>query len=151
MSDPRVRAFAAFSPSPGDERLGPRPAAFSDLWRPLLCLTGSLDTDPLNPGSPRGQSGAWRRAVYDAVPSGDKAELWLDGADHMSFGGNPITGPWAARRPATAVQQADRHHALISTVSADWWRAQLMDDAAARVRLSAPPAGLGPQDEWRRG
>ncbi|MFO1253307.1 MAG: hypothetical protein U1E77_19750 [Inhella sp.] len=56
----------------------------------MLCLTGSLDGAPLGDGNDdaRETRGDWRRAVYDALPAGDKAELWLDGAGlHMVFGG----------------------------------------------------------------
>jgi hypothetical protein len=70
-----------------------------------------------------------------ALPAGDKAELWLDGADHMSFGGQEAGRRLAQlRRPAPARQQAARHCALIEAVSSDWWRAQLLDDSRG-----APP------------
>lgn len=152
LEDPRPRAFAAFSPSPGPAQ-GADPQAFGAIRRPLLCLSGSLDGDPLAGGehAERRERGDWRRAVYDGLPVGDKAELWLDGADHMSFGGHE-TGRRLAqrRRPAPAREQAARHRALIEAVSSDWWRAQLLDDAAARRRLSTAPAGLQGRDEWRR-
>lgn len=143
MSDPRPRAFAAFSPSPGDERLGS--AGFAAITRPVLCLTGSLDANPL--GEER--TGEHRRAVYDALPRGAKAELWLDGADHMSFGGH-LRGRGRARRPEPAQAQAERHRALIQQVSADWWRAQLLEDSAARQRLRARPPHLQAGDDWRQ-
>jgi hypothetical protein len=165
LADPRPRAFAAFSPSPGDERRTDPARAFGDIRRPVLCLTGSLDGDPLaagpgNDDTRRGQ-GAWRRAVYEALPAGDKAELWLDAADHMSFGGSDALrtegtarpralGRAGQRAPETLEQQA-RHRALIEAVSGAWWWAQLRGDAAARAALARPPQGLGPRDEWRRG
>lgn len=151
LADARPRAFAAFSPAPPAG--GDAAAAFASLQRPVLCLTGSLDGNPLGlhrQGDAHG--GAWRRAVYDALPAGDKAELWLDGADHMSFGGQ-VVGEAMARlreRDPRASAQAARHAALIGAVSADWWRAQLLDDPTARARLAAPPAGLQAGDAWRR-
>ena len=149
LEDPRPRAFAAFSPSPGPAQ-GADPQAFGAIRRPLLCLSGSLDGDPLG-GGERAESGDWRRAVYDGLPAGDKAELWLDGADHMSFGGQEAGRRLAQlRRPAPARQQAARHRALIEAVSSDWWRAQLLDDSEARRRLSTAPAGLQGRDAWRR-
>lgn len=146
LADPRPRAFAAFSPSPPARGEG----GFGDIRRPVLCLTGSLDTDPFAPAnSERGSGGAYRRRVYDALPPGRKAELWLDGADHATFSGN-ATGQRSGRpRPASAVDQAGRHAALIRAASTDWWRAHLLDDATAQQRLSRAPSGLGPHDDWR--
>ena len=87
--------------------------------------------------------------MFDALPPGAKTELWLDGADHATCPGN-AKGQRAQRpRPAPAVAQAERHHALIRSASTDWWRAHLLDDGAARQRLAQTPAGLGPQDAWR--
>lgn len=156
LADRRPRAFAAFSPSPG-QRNDPGDA-FAAVTRPVLCLTGSGDTDPLgltafNAGEDRSADGRWRRAVFDALPAGDKAELWLDGADHASFAGtDPGGGRWRARRrDAAAREQAPRHRALIEATSTLWWRAQLLDDAAARAALARPPAGMGAADGWRRG
>ncbi|MBX3634846.1 MAG: hypothetical protein KF683_05575 [Rubrivivax sp.] len=106
-----------------------------------------------NTGEDRSADGRWRRAVYDALPAGDKAELWLDGADHASFAGTePGGGRWRARRRDAAARehQAPRHRALIEVTSTLWWRAQLLDDAAARAALARPPQGLGVADEWRR-
>jgi dienelactone hydrolase len=156
LADARVRAFAAFSPSPG-QRNDPGDA-FAAVTRPVLCLSGTRDTDPLglsafNAGEDRSADGRWRRAVYDALPAGDKAELWLDGADHASFAGTePGGGRWRARRrDAAAREQAPRHRALIEDTSTRWWRAQLLGDGQARASLAHPPPGLGPADEWRRG
>lgn len=153
-ADDRLRAFAAFSPSPGQNDAAPA-QSFGAINRPLLCLSGSLDGDPLGDGSndARETRGDWRRAVYDALPAGDKAELWLDGADHMVFGGMDLQRlpPRLRQRPAAAVAQTARHQALIAAVTTDWWRAQLLGDAAARARLAQAPASLAAQDEWRRG
>ena len=148
LADPRPRAFAAFSPSPPARGDG----GFAGIDRPVLCLTGSLDTDPFaKAGSERATRGDHRRQVYDALPSGRgrKAELWLDGADHATFSGNAQGQRSRRPRPDAPVAQADRHHALIRATSTDWWRAHLLDDADARQRLSQAPAGLGPQDAWR--
>ena len=155
-ADERPRAFAAFSPSPGTAGVAPA-ESFGDIRQPTLCLTGSLDGDPLGDGSndARETRGDWRRAVYDALPAGDKAELWLDGADHRVFGGMELQRlplpPPLRERPTQAEAQTARHQALIAAVSTDWWRAQLLGDAAARERLAQPPSTLGAQDAWRRG
>lgn len=142
LADARPRAFAAFSPSP--PRAG---GSLAELRRPVLCLTGSRDGNPLGDET----SGDYRRAAFDALPAGDKAELWLDGADHATFSGHaPTRGLRGRLRAATAREQGDRHAALIAALSTDWWRAQLLGDAAARQRLATRPDGLLPPDDWRR-
>lgn len=152
LADPRPRAFAAFSPSP---TAGSTPAlSFGAIARPMLCLTGSVDTDPLaQADAERARRGDYRRAVFDGLPAGDKAELWLDGADHMTFGGQQVDVLPArlARRPTSAREQAQRHNGLIMAASTLWWRAQLLGDMAARQALAAGPAGLMAADAWRRG
>jgi predicted dienelactone hydrolase len=156
LQEPRFKAFAAFSPSPGDARVAEPARSFGGVRRPVLCLTGSLDGDPLgaatNHDPERRDNGGWRRAVFDALPPGDKAELWLDGADHMTFSGQALRGLRRRRqRSHAASEQAERHRRLIEAVSSAWWRAQLLDDAAARAQLAQAPAGLLSQDAWRRG
>jgi len=154
LADPRPRAFAAFSPSPGQHD-DPR-GAFADIRRPVLCLTGSLDADALSLASPRGREAAeradrghWRRAVFDALPAGDKAELWLEGADHATFAGSaPAPG---RTRPPAALEGAAHHDALIAQTTTLWWQAQLQDDERARDALQRPPAALRTGDQWRRG
>ena len=157
LADARLRAFAAFSPSPGQgTRQTAGPGAFAGITRPVLCLTGSLDTDPFAPdGDERGRNGLHRRQVYDGLPSlqtGAKAELWLEAADHMSFGGQDRASLGRLGRPRDPAtdQQGPRHRSLITATSTDWWRAHLMGATAARLRLAQAPQGLGPLDQWRR-
>lgn len=158
LADDRPRAFAAFSPAPPER--GDAARALGAVRRPVLCLSGSLDAGLAAPGGQGAGragtaapgSGAFRRAVFEALPGGDKAELWLDGADHMTFSGQPVEGLRALRsRPEPARAQAPRHEALIAEVSTRWWQAQLLDDAAARAALARPPAALVAGDDWRRG
>ena len=153
LVDPRLRAFAAFSPSlAAGTRQAALQGAFAGITRPVLCLTGSLDADPFAPDdSERRRSGLHRREVYDGLPTGHKAELWLDAADHMSFSGQDRgrMGRLGRPRDPATDQQRPRHQALITAVSTDWWRAQLLGDATASQRLAQVPQGLGPQDQWR--
>jgi predicted dienelactone hydrolase len=145
LADDRLRAFMAFSPAPGSGAMSPHDQ-FAGVTRPMMCLTGSLDGDPFgsfSDGAPR-----WR--VFDALPAGAKAGLWLDAADHMSFAGLSVpmrvAGALGAR-DARAVEATPRHQALIAGLSAQWWRATLMDDRAAAAALKQP-RGLGPADRW---
>jgi hypothetical protein len=90
--------------------------------------------------------------VYDGLPSGQRALLWLDNADHMTFGGNserPINarrGPF--KRDAQVAEREPAHHALVARLTTLWWRARLLGDAAALAALRAPE-GLAPGDRWR--
>lgn len=147
LAEPRFKAFAAFSPAAGSN-----PDGLRTITRPMLCMTGSLDGDPL--GSER--SGDYRRAVYDHLPPGAKAQLWLEGADHQTFGGSGEVGAGRAARlagrgrPEAPVALADHHRAVIRAVTTDWWRAWLLDDAAAAQRLKSPQ-GLAAGDAWQQG
>jgi dienelactone hydrolase len=147
LQETRLSAFAAFSPAV--PTTGNARQAYAAMTRPMLCLTGTLDGDVVGNGSTPEQ----RRAVFDALPAGHKAQLLLKDADHMSFAGQeegPSTPVWRALRqaPAAAALLA-QHHTLIASVTTDWWRAHLMNDPAAQSRL-ARPQGLAPGDHWQQ-
>jgi hypothetical protein len=161
LADPRPRAFAAFSPAPPRAGAAAVAAAFAPIVRPVFVLTGSLDGDPLDGGrDPARRTGDYRAAVFDALPRGQRALLWLDGADHMSFGGGrPGEGDREARLPGrlaalrrerVAREREPAHHALIRRASTAWWRAQLLGDAdaAAFLRSSAWRQTLGEGDRF---
>jgi hypothetical protein len=141
------KAFAAFSPSAGFF-----PGGIKGITRPMLCLTGSLDGNPVG----RERDGRYRRAVYDTLPAGAKAQLWLEGADHMSFGGGGERGAGFGQRllgrerDPVPEKLAAHHAALIKSVTTDWWRWRLLEDEDALTRLKSPK-GLDPKDEWLQG
>jgi predicted dienelactone hydrolase len=145
LADPRPRAFVALSPSlPRDEDADPV-RSFGAIARPMLLVTGSLDGDPFG----RHADGAPRARVYEGLPPGARGLLWLDGADHATFGGNrerPLrarAGP-LARQPG-ALEAEPRHHALVAAATTLWWRAHLLGDREAAAALRALP-GLGAKD-----
>ncbi|MBI2750139.1 MAG: dienelactone hydrolase [Burkholderiales bacterium] len=144
MAEARLAAFAAFSPTlptAGDPR-----QAFTAVTRPTLCLTGTRDGDVVGNGSTPER----RRAVFDALPGGHKAMLVLQDADHMTFGGQEGR-PLAQRRRDPATRQAEAaHRVAVAAITTDWWRAHLMNDAAAQSRLGHP-RGLGAMDQWQTG
>jgi dienelactone hydrolase len=151
LRDGRPRAFIAFSP--GFRALqgtadADAAARFGQIERPFLCVTGTLD-DAMLVGD---ANHAARRAVYRGLPPGHKAELVLDGADHMTFSGQTTPasmGRWLRREPGSSAREP-AHQAIVSQVTSDWWRWRLLDDEAARLRLLAP-TGLRPQDVWQQG
>jgi predicted dienelactone hydrolase len=144
ITEPRLAAFIAFSPSLPIG--GGAQQAFARITQPMLCLTGTRDDDVAGTGATPQQ----RMAVFDALPAGHKAQLILQDADHMTFGGQ--TGRAAEIIPREAVTRSlqPRHHALAAAITADWWRAELMNDAAAKARL-ARPQGLAAGDVWKTG
>lgn len=146
IAEPRFKAFIAFSPSPGQGM--PVADGFGQVARPFLGITGTHDNDPLG----RGLSSERRASVYDGLPAGQRALLWLDGADHMTFAGNAEqrlrarVGP--LRREPGAAEREPQHHRLVAAITTLWWRAKLLRDAQAGAALRAP-AGLGEADRWR--
>jgi predicted dienelactone hydrolase len=145
FADARPRAFIALSPSPGrgepHTRLAPA-EAFGGITRPFLAVTGSRDGDPFGSFD----DGDARVNVYRGLPAGQRALLWLDGADHMTFAGNAerrIRASVLLPRDRRAERDEPRHHGLVARVTSLWWRAQLLGDAGARAELAAAPASLG--------
>lgn len=144
MNEPRIAALAAFSPTL--PVVGDAQQAFAGIRRPVLCLTGTLDGDVLGNGA----SPDRRAGVFAALPAGNKAQLVLKDADHMTFGGQTRRAAGILPRAAVTQSLQARHHALIAGITTDWWRAHLQGDVAARTRL-LKPAGLDAQDIWQAG
>jgi predicted dienelactone hydrolase len=155
FADRRPRAFIALSPSPGRGELLPPREAFGAVERPFLAVTGSLDGDPFGTF----ERGEPRAAVFAGLPAGQRALLWLDGADHMTFAGNAerrLRSGALLKRTTATIEAEPRHHALVARVSTLWWRAQLLGDARAKALLADASAaaggaslGLGPGDRWQ--
>jgi predicted dienelactone hydrolase len=141
--EPRLAAFLALSPAvPSVDPV----KAFSGVTRPILCMTGSLDGDVVGNGA----SPESRRAVYAALPAGQKAMLVLADADHMTFAGQAGRSIEIVPRQAVSREKQAAHHAVVAQISSDWWRSKLMSDADATARLRAP-AALDVNDEWLQG
>jgi predicted dienelactone hydrolase len=135
LADARPRAFVALSASM-PRGAGAVAAPFKAIARPFMVVTGSLDGDPFGSFA----TGESRAAVYDELPAGQRALLWLDGADHMSLAGNAsrrIDGSGPFQRAALAQQRERAHHAIVAQVSTLWWRAHLLGDGAAAASLDA--------------
>lgn len=143
VNEPRLASFIALSPAL--PVLGDAQQAFERLTRPLLSITGTRDADVVGTGA----TPARRRAVFDALPPGGKAQLVLQDADHMTLGGqNGRAAEIVPRESITRELQAG-HHALVAAITTDWWRATLLNDADARQRLVAPQ-GLRAGDVWQQ-
>ena len=120
--EPRIRLGIAISPSP-IRRLAPA-FAMAGVDTPMLHITGSRDTSPLDQTTPQDRTLPFR-ATPDGVPA---AQLWLDGADHMGFSGHTGFGSGT--------------HARVAGVAVMFLRAMLLADQSARGRLLAGARGL---------
>jgi dienelactone hydrolase len=151
IKEARLKSFVLFSPNLGNDRMPPA-QAFGHITSPVLCLTGTLDGDPLARETDVQTAVAKRRLVYQGLPAGDKAELLLQDADHFTFGGNPVARAGLRRLPrepaATFAETA--HHGVIASISTAWWNAYLRLDSNAINWLRAP-VGLSTVDQWSRG
>ena len=143
LQEPRLGAFIAFSPSL--PVVGDPAQAFAAIQRPLLAITGTRDQDVIGSGATPER----RMQVFGALPAGGKAQLVLQDADHMSFAGQAGRATEIVPRAAVSRELQPAHHALVAALTTDWWRATLLDDAAARERLRAPQ-GLAAGDRWEQ-
>lgn len=150
LADARLKAFVAFSPSPTRGSALSPVQQFGEIGRPMLCITGSRDDDPLG----EGMTAARRATVFDGLPAGhsQRALLWLQGADHMSLAGNaavPIRWAGAAgTRDAAAMREDARVHKLVAWVTTLWWLRWLAGEMMAEMALHAVPNRLAAGDRW---
>jgi hypothetical protein len=143
-SEPAAKAFVALSPALGkDTSLAQAKQELAAVARPFLVCSGSLDGEILN----NGETPQSRRMVFEALPAGKKALLWLDQADHFTFAGNQKTIPstFLVRRTKETLDLEAAHHERVARVSAAWLREQLVGQPMGAV------AGLAAADEWQRG
>jgi hypothetical protein len=118
--------------------------AFERLSRPLLSITGTRDSDVVGVGATPEK----RKAVFAALPSGDKAQLVLMDADHMTFAGQVGSAAEIVPRASITRELQPEHHSLVAFITTDWWRATLNADSQARSNLEAPKH-LGVGDLWQ--
>jgi hypothetical protein len=93
-----------------------------------------------------GETPESRRMVFDALPAGKKAMLWLDQADHFSFAGNDrqIPSSFLALRTKQTLSMEDAHHERAARISSEWLREQLLGQSMKAV------TGLAAQDQFIR-
>ena len=133
-TDPRVAAAVIMSP--GSPPVGAK-KSFGDVSLPWLLMTGTEDVSPIG-----GQSVESRRAVFPALPPGDKYELVLDKARHSVFTDREL--PREQRNP--------NHHRAILSLSTAFWDAYIKQDPAAKAWLTGdgPKSVLEEQDIWQK-
>lgn len=141
---PQPKAFVAMSPAlSNSNNLAQGRKEMASVTRPFLVCTGSLDGEIMgNSETPES-----RRMVYDALPAGKKALLWLDGADHFSFAGNAklIPSTFIVRREKATMDLEAAHHERVARISTAWLKEQLLGRPMGAV------SGLGASDQFLRG
>ena len=121
VSDSRIRAFFAMSPSP-HKRLDPVDS-FGHIEAPVLLMTGTKDASVITPDTTPEK----RMQVYGALPEGDKYHLVFEGAEHNAFGDNRLG----------ARNRIPHHHPAIQMISTRFWDAYLRENADARKWLQS--------------
>jgi predicted dienelactone hydrolase len=135
LTERRIQAAVLMSPSV--PKVGSAEKAFGSVKLPWLLMTGTLDSSPIG-----GQTPESRRAVYPALPAGDKYHLVLEKAEHSAFTERALPGEKQMRNP--------NHHRAILALSTAFWDAYLRQDQSAKNWLSsdAPRKILEPADIW---
>lgn len=135
--DSRIKAALILSPS--SPRQGSPQEAFGKVDLPWMLMTGTRDVSPI--GDQTVQS---RRAVFPALPPGQKYELVLCDAEHSAFADRSLPGETRPRNP--------NHHRAILALSTAFWDAYLLNDSAAREWLDGEGAKsvLESNDIWQR-
>jgi len=128
LTEPRLRAFIAFSPSARSTQAASQFAAIS---RPFLSVTGTEDGMV---GMGLGVPPALRRVPFEGMPGPDQYLLVLTAADHMVFNGT------ARLRPGGDATRDAVHTALTAALTTAFWLAYLADDGAARDWLATRAA-----------
>lgn len=142
--DKRIKAFVAMSPALGKGASAAQAQQDAKaMTRPMLVVTGSLDGDVLN----NGETVESRRMVYDVLPAGRKALLWLQQADHLTFAGieKIIPSNFLLRRDAGTLATEVAHQRSVANVTTAWLKAQLLEQPMPA------PAGLDTGDVWLQG
>lgn len=122
LPEPRFRAAIAFSPIPGWEETPEDFARYRGIAIPMLHLTGTRDTSPLD-----GQGYEPRIDVFEGAGGPDQHLVVIEEADHMVFAGS--------RGQLGAYEKMPLHKDMIKILALAFWDAYLKDDAAAREWL----------------
>jgi predicted dienelactone hydrolase len=123
FSDPRAKAILCLSPQ-GPNQFGLTAQSFARISLPFLGITGSLDS--LGPLA----SPAWHRIPFERSQPGDKYEVFIQGANHLSF----ITD---ATLLASRSSQAAAILGYTNSASLAFWDAYLKQDPAAQRFLQS--------------
>lgn len=80
FSDPRVKCILPIS-GQGSGQQGLTESSWANLKLPMMTITGSRDQGA------GGQGPEWKKEPFKFSPAGDKYLVFIEGANHVSFGG----------------------------------------------------------------
>src|SRR6202166_237285 len=123
FSDPRAKAILCLSPQ-GPGQFGLTARSFSNISLPFMGITGSLDN--LGPLA----NAAWHKIPFERSQPGDKYEVFIQGASHISF----IT---AETVNSARSSQAAATLGYTNSASLAFWDAYLKEDPSARRFLQS--------------
>jgi predicted dienelactone hydrolase len=123
FSDPRAKAILCLSPQ-GPGQFGLMAHSFDKISLPFMGITGSLDN--LGPLA----NAAWHKIPFERSQPGDKYEVFIEGANHMSF----IT---AETISAARSSQAAAILGYTNSAGLAFWDAYLKDDPGAKKFLQS--------------
>ncbi len=112
FKDARVRCILPIS-GQGTGQQGLTASSWANLTIPMLTMTGSLDKGA------GGQGAGWKKELFELSPAGDKYLVFIEGANHVSFGGMKPGGITDAVKASTLA----------------FWNAYLKGDASAKATL----------------
>ena len=121
--DPRAKAVLCLSPQ-GPGQFGLTAHSFANVSLPFMGVTGSRDNlEPLT-------NAAWHKIPFERSQPGDKYELFIQGASHMSFVSAETVN--SARSSQAAAVLGYTNSAALA-----FWDAYLKDDPAAEQFLQS--------------
>jgi predicted dienelactone hydrolase len=122
FGDQRVRCIMPIS-GQGTGQQGLTEKSWANLKLPMLTMTGSKDQGAT------GQGPDWKKEPFKFSPTGDKYLVYIEGANHFSFGG-------------LGLRQTDVARA-VKTTSLAFWNAYLKDDQQAKSALQSSEIANG--------
>jgi len=123
FSDPRAKAILCLSPQ-GPGQFGLTAHSFSNISLPFMGITGSLDN--LGPLA----NAAWHKIPFERSQPGDKYEVFIQGASHMSFISAETVNSARSSQAAAIL-------GYTNSASLAFWDAYLKDDPAAKNFLQS--------------
>jgi predicted dienelactone hydrolase len=114
FADKRIKAILPIS-GQGTGQQGLTERSWRLLRMPMMTLAGSQDLKP-------GKGAGWRREPFKYSPPGDKYEVFIDGANHLSYGGRLGSG---------------RIQEIVKIASIAFWDAYLKGINEARAYLQS--------------
>lgn len=123
FADARVKAVLCLSPQ-GPGQFGLLETSFRTLRVPFLGVTGSNDN--LGPIA----NAEWHEKPFELSPAGDKYQVFIEGANHMSFISARTLQPGRG-------QQAENILGYTNSAAMAFWDAYLKKDSSAREYLQS--------------